>query len=115
MPCSSGETPVIIVVQTNGERGGLSVFRAPVFPPLANAARLGITPDAIKSSSISQSAPSSPTKITGCAASTALAISGAGGGAAPALRGGAGFFWQARRVASRASRAERRRMRRMGS
>ena len=47
MPCSSGEAPVIIVVQTSGESGGWIVFSVAVRPSRARAARLGIMPAAM--------------------------------------------------------------------
>ncbi len=45
--CSSGETPVIIVVQTSGESGGWIVRSTPVLPCRASAARFGIVPSAM--------------------------------------------------------------------
>ena len=46
MRCSSGETPVIIVVQTSGESGGCCVRNARLSPPAMSRARFGIVPSA---------------------------------------------------------------------
>src|SRR6185295_2926968 len=105
------EVPVIIVVQTRGERGGCIGSSTPVRPSRASSARLGITPEAMWPSSSSQSAPSRPTNSTGRAWRTARAISGEARGAGVLTCAGSEAFRQARAAA--ASRAKRRSGRRM--
>ena len=46
MRCSSGETPVIIVVHTSGERGGCCVRSTRLLPARVSEARFGIVPPA---------------------------------------------------------------------
>ena len=65
MRCSSGETPVIMLVQTMGESGGWIVSSAPPAPSATSRASCGMAPFAMYGSRICQSPPSSPTKITG--------------------------------------------------
>ena len=50
MRCSSGETPVIIVVQSSGESGGCSVSSTPRRPSRTRRWSSGIAPSAMRRS-----------------------------------------------------------------